>query len=310
MSQLGYFLTSKGIDLQRLHNYNSEADQTLGAFIALGMVDASVGLRIGGTYEANPVTGSNIVSIIKELCLTDQAYFFGNADIIGQEADPAVTAEAEVFGNVAGARLTDTITGTVAWRLYHAYSSRNFLNMLLANREFDLFMFTNNSVEAAYFDDHGVAYSAISNAKSNKDAKITGGFTTMYKSLEGLLPVEMGVTLASLKNDVKFVIAEPTASEDITPATCSTVGRKKYTKLAADAGTLIFATTPSNACVEWYCTQADGSALPAAGKGSFNSGTATLTLPNTLATGKYIYKIFCLNATGVKGEVYVEVLVN
>lgn len=307
---LGYFLTSAGVDLQRLHNYNSEADQTLGAYIALGLVDPSVGLRIGGTYEAATVTGANIVSIIKDLCKEDLAYFFGTSDIIGQEADPAITAEAEVFGNVAGNRLTDTLLGTVAWRLYHAYSSRNFLNMLMANREFDLFMFTNNSVEAAYFDEHGVAYSAISNAKSNRDAKITGGFTTMYKSLKGFLPVEMGVSLTDLKNDVKFVIADPTASEDVVVATCSTAGRKKYTKLAADAGTLTFAANPANACLDWYCTQADGSALPVSGKGSFNSGTATLTLPNTLGTGKYVYKIFCVNATGVKGELYVEVLVN
>jgi hypothetical protein len=307
---LGYFLTSKGVDLQPLHNYNSEADQTLGAYIALGMVDASVGLRMGGTFDAEAVTPSNIVSIIKELCLTDQAYFFGTSDIIGQEADPAFTAEAETFGHKAGPALTDTVLGTTVWRLYHAYSARPFLNMLAANKEFDFFMFTNNSVECAYFDDHGISYSAISNAKGNKDAKITGGFTSMYKSLEGLLPVDLGITLASLKNDVKFVIAAPTASEDVLVATCSTAGRKKYTKLLADAGTLTFAATPSNACVDWYCTQVDGSPLPASGKGSFNSGTATLTLPSTLAAGKYIYKIFCLNATGVKGELYVEVLVN
>lgn len=307
---LGYLLTTEGVDLQRLHNYNSEADQTLGAYIALGLVDTSVGLRIGGTYEAATVSGSNIVSIIKDLCKEDLAYFFGNADIIGQEADPAVTAEAEVFGNVAGPRLTDTLIGTTAWRLYHAYSARNFLNMLMANREFDLFMFTNNSVEAAYYDEHGVSYSAPSNAKSNKDAKITGGFTTMYKSLSGFLPVEFGVSISDLKNDVKFVIAEPTASEDVVVATCSTAGRKKYTKLLADAGTLTFATNPVNNCLDWYCTQSDGSALPAVGKGSFNSGTATLTLPNTLAAGKYVYKIFCVNATGVKGEMFVEVLVN
>jgi hypothetical protein len=305
---LGYFLTSKGVDLQPLHNYNSEADQTLGAFIALGMVDASVGLRLGGTFDAEPVTASSIVATIKELCLTDQAYFFGSSDIIGQEADPAVTSEAETFGPSAGPRLTDTLLSTVVWRLNHAYSARKFLNMLMANREFDFFMFTNNSVEAAYFDEHGISYSAISNSKGNKDAKITGGFTSMYKSFEGFLPVEIGIVQASLKNDVKFVIANPTASEDITVAACSTLGRKKYTKLLADAGTLIFATTST--CVDWYCTQADGSPLPAAGKGSFNSGTATLTLPSTLAAGKYIYKIFCLNATGVKGEMYVELLVN
>jgi hypothetical protein len=307
---LGYFLTSKGVDLQPLHNYNSEADQTLGAYIALGMVDASVGLRLGGTYEAEIVTAGNIVTIIKELCLTDQAYFFGSSDIIGQEADPAITAEAEAFGHIAGPRLTDTLLGTVVWRLNHAYSARKFLNMLMANREFDFFMFTNNSVEAAYYDDHGIAYSAISNAKGNKDAKITGGFTSMYKSFQGFLPVELGIVQASLKNDVKFVMAEPVATEDIVVATCSTLGRKKYTKLIAESGTLTFATNPANACVDWYCTQVDGSALPAAGKGSFNSGTATLTLPNTLAAGKYIYKIFCVNATGVKGELFVEVLVN
>jgi hypothetical protein len=309
MSSLGYFLTSDAVDLKQLHNYNSEADQTLGAYIALALVDPAVGLRIGGTYEASPVTGANIVSTIKALCLTDQAYFFGTSDIIGQEADPAVTAEAETFGPFAGPRLTDTIVGTIVWRINHAYSARNFLNLLMANREFDLFMFTNNSVEAIYYDEHGVSYSAISNAKSNKDAKITGGFTTMYKSFTGLLPVEFGVAQSSLKNDVKFVIAAPTA-DDVTLATCSTAGRKKYTKLLADAGTLTFATTPSNGCLSWYCTNSDGSPLPASGKGSFNSLTQVLTLPSTLAAGVYIYKVFCVNATGVKGEIFIEVAVN
>jgi hypothetical protein len=309
MSDFGYFLTSKGVDPQRLHNYNTEADQTLGAYIALGMVDASVGLRLGGTYEAAPVTSANIVSIIKALCLTDQAYFFGSSDIIGQEADPAVTSESEAFGPSAGPRLTDTLLGTVVWRINHAYSARPFLNMLMANREFDFFMFTNNSVEAAYYDDHGISYSAISNAKGNKDAKITGGFTSMYKSFEGFLPVELGVLQSSLKNDVKFVIDEPTPTL-VVPATCSTAGRKKFTKLLASNGILVFAADPVNLCLDWYCTNADGSALPAAGKGSFNSNTATLTLPSTLAAGKYVYKIFCVNATGIKGEMYVEVLVN
>lgn len=310
MGNFGFLLTGSGTDKQRLHNYNSEADQTNGAFIALGMVDSSVNLRIGETFDAEIVTGANIVSKIKALCLTDQAYFFGLSDIIGQEADPAVASEAEAFGNIAAPRLTDTVTGTIVWRFYHAYSSRNFLNMLMANRELDLFMFTNNSVEVAYFDTHGVAYSAPSNAKTNKDAKVTGGFTAMYKSLSGFLPVTLGISVGSLKNDVKFVIAEPTASADITPAACSTVGRKKYTVTFGEGGTLIFATTPSNACLDWYCTQADGSDLPATGKGSFNSGTATLTIPTDLAVGKYIYKVFCVNATGVKGEVYIEVLVN
>lgn len=305
----GYFLTSQGVDLARLHNYNSEADQTLGGFFALAMVDPSVGLKMGGTYETALVTGANILTIIKGLCKSDQAYFFGPQDIIGQEADPAITAEAETFGFGAGPKLTDTVLATVVWRLSHAYSSRKFLNMLMANREFDLYMFTNNSVEVAYFDEHGVTYSAISNAKSNKDAKITGGFTTMYKSFAGLIPVNMGVAQADLKNDVKFIIAEPTITL-VTAATCSTVGRKRYTKLLANNGIMVFAADPANACLDWYCTNADGSSLPATGKGSFNSLTATLTLPSTLAAGKYVYKIFCLNATGVKGEVYIEVLVN
>ena len=184
-----------------------------------------------GTFEAEPVTAQNIVSIIKTLCLSDQAYFFGLQDIIGQEADPAVMAETETFGLGAAPRLTDTLTGTVVWRLNHAYSAREFMNLLMQNREFDLFMFTNNSVEAVYFDEHGVAYSGISNAKGNKDAKVTGGFTTMYKSLNGFLPATLGISVHTLKNDVKFVIAEPTASEDITVATCSTSGRKNIQSL-------------------------------------------------------------------------------
>lgn len=309
MSQFGYFLTSEGVDLAQLHNYNSEADQTLGGFFALALVDPSAGLRMGSTFETATVTGSNVLGIIKGLCLSDQAYFFGSQDIIGQEADPAVTAEAETFGFGAGPKLTDTVTSTVVWRISHAYSARKFLNMLMSNREFDLYMFTNNSVEVAYFEDHGVTYSAISNAKSNKDAKITGGFTTMYKSFEGLLPVEHGVKQVDLKNDVKFVIAEPTVTL-VVPATCSTIGRKRFTKLLASAGSMVFATDPANTCLDWYCTNADGSALPATGKGSFDSITATLTLPATLAAGKYVYKIFCVNATGVKGEVFIEVLVN
>jgi hypothetical protein len=307
---LGYFLTGSGADLKQLHNYESEADQTLGAFLALALVNPSVGLRIGSTYETEVVSGSNVVSIIKSLCLKDQAYYFGPQDIIGQEADPAVTAEAETFGLSAGPRLTDTLTGTVVWRIKHAYSARKFLNMLMSNKEFDLFMFTNNSVEVAYFDDHGVSYSAISNAKGNKDAQVTGGFTTMYKSLEGLLPSHFGIALPSLKNDVRFIIGSPVASEELTAASCSTEGRLKFLKTAAEEGTIKFATLPINQCLDWYCTQVDGSPLPATGKGSFNSGTATLTLPAALAIGKYLYKVICVNATGVKGEVFVEVQIN
>jgi len=309
MPDIGYFLTSKGVDVQRAHNYNTEADQTLGAYIALAFVDPAAGLRMGETFSSVIQTGATIVGTIKTLCMSDQAYFFGLQDIIGQEADPAVTSEAEVFGNGAGPRLTDTMTATQVWRLNHAYSSRKFLNMLMANREFDLYMFTNNSVEVAYYADHGVAYSGIGNAKGNKDAKVTGGLTTMYKSFEGFLPLNMGVVQSSLKNDVKFVIADPTLTL-VVAASCSTTGRKKFTKLLASAGSMVFATDPANACLEWYCTNADGSSLPVSGKGSFNSLTQTLTLPSSLAAGTYIYKVFCVNATGVKGEVYIEVAVN
>ena len=52
MSGLGLFLTSEGQDLKRVFNYNSEADQTLGAFVALAFVDPSVGLRVGGNVRS------------------------------------------------------------------------------------------------------------------------------------------------------------------------------------------------------------------------------------------------------------------
>lgn len=305
---IGAFLTSADNDLAPVRTYKTELSQSLGAYFALGLVDASVGLRLGETFDAVVQTGATIVGTIKDLCLTDQAYFFGSGQIDGQEADPSWTQEVDTFGFAAGPKLTDTMTATVVWKLAEAYSARQFLNMLAKGREFDLFMFTNNTVEAVYAGEHGVVYSAPGNSKSNRDAKISGGFTHMYKSTDGFLIPEVGVSKASLTNDVKFVFGTTTLVAAVA-ATCSMAGRKKYTIANATAGSLTFVLDPVNLCVDWYCTNADGSDLPATGKGSFDSLAAKLTIPNDLAPGKYVYKVFAVNATGIKGEQLIELVV-
>ena len=304
----GAFLTSKQNDLAPLHNYKNELSQTQGAYFALGMVDVAVGLRLGQTYDSTLQTGANIAQTIKDLCLTDQAYFFGAGQIEGQEADPTFAQETDVYGFNAGPKLTDTMTATVVWKIAEGYASRKFLNMLAAGREFDFFMFTNNTVEAVYAYEHGIVYSAPTNAKTNRDSKIPGGFSYMYKTDSGFLIPEAGVTKAMLVNDVKFVFGN-TSITGVVAASCSTAGRKKYTLDNATEGTLTFVLDPANLCVDWYCTNADGSDLPASGKGSFDSLTATLTLTDDLAAGKYVYKVFAVNATGIKGEQLIEVVV-
>ncbi|MFC0183354.1 hypothetical protein SAMN04515674_105316 [Pseudarcicella hirudinis] len=307
MAQFGYFLENSFGENAKLRNFPTAAQKTLGAYIALAFIDPSVGLKIGATIDTVVVTESNLVSTIKTLALAGKAYFFGKEAIKGTENEGDNKPEAESFGLNAGPQLTGWITKTVAFTANYFYGNEEFYNQLLNNKAFDIFMFTNNSVECLFADEHGIVYSGVGAPKGNVDQSIKGKFSVMYRS-QGFISPFFGIANNTLTGlDVKFLFANPTiGGTGLTADACANGTYKKFTKTVAGAATLAFATNPANSCLEWFIFNENGEAIEA-GAGTFDSVTKTLTLPATMAVGSYRYQVICQNTTGVTGSQLIQV---
>lgn len=305
--ELGLFLKNSNSDKALLRNFATAANKTLGSYIALALVDPSVGLKIGATIDLVVVTPTNLVATIKTLALSGKAYFFGKEAIKGTENEGDNKPESETFGLNAGPQLTGWITKTSAFTANYFYGNEAFYNQLLSNKEFDIFMFTNNSVECIFADQHGIVYSGIGAPKGSIDSTIKGKFSIMYRS-EGFVEPHFGISSASLTGlDVKFLFANPTiAGAGLTADACANGIYKKFTKTLAGVATLAFATNPANTCLEWFIYNENGEAIEA-GAGTFDSLTHTLSLPSTMAVGVYYYTVVCQNSTGVTGQQLIQV---
>ncbi len=314
---LGQLIVSQNAQPAKLYNNQNEFSKTDGVFVACGVVDPAVGLYIGasitlpGAGEATTITAENIVASIKTLAIAGSAYFFGKEEFKGTKGKAKVGAEGSTFGYASGPRLNSRVEEKIMATYDKWYGNEAFFNQLLANKEYDFFFFTNNTVHEVLATDN-ISYPADDLGypmEGNVGQGITGTFGVAYVT-ENFRRAEAGVSLATLTSkDVVLAISTPTiGGTGLTLGTCALAGTKKYTKTNAGAATLAFAISPSNDCVDWAVYTSAGAALPA-GYGTFNSTTKTLTLPSDMSAGTYSYAVTVVNKTGVKGQLIVELTV-
>lgn len=314
---LGQLLVSANAQPAKLIKDPNEFSKTDGVFIACGIVDPAIGLYIGasitlpGAGSATTITAENLVASIKTLAIAGSAYFMGKEEFKGSKAKAKVGVEPTVFGYASTPRLNTRVEEKIMGTYDKWYGNEDFFNQLLANKPFDFFYFTNNTVHQVLASDN-ISYPAEDLGypmEGNVGTGITGTFGLAYVT-EGFRRAEAGISLATLtSNDVVLTISDPTTGgTGMSTGTCALAGTKKYTKTNAGAGTIAFAISPANDCVDWAVFTTAGAALPA-GYGTFSSSTKTLTLPNTMAAGTYTYVVTVVNKTGVKGQLIVELTV-
>lgn len=312
---LGQLVISQNGQPAKLHNQQNEFSKTDGVFAACGIVDPGIGLKIGasitlpGASSATTITAETLVAAIKAFAIAGNAYFMGKEEFRGTKGKPKVGAESTIFGYASGPRLNGRIEEKIMGTYDKWYGNEDFYNQFVNNKPFDFFFFTNNTVHEVLATDN-ISYPAEDLGypmDGNVGQGITGTFGVAYVT-EGFKSAEAGVTLASLtSNDVVLTISDPTTGgTGMTAGTCALAGTKKYLKTNAGAGTITFAISPDNDCVDWAVYTTVGAALPA-GYGTFSG--KVLTLPNTMAAGTYTYVVTVVNKTGVKGQLVVEVQV-
>lgn len=312
---LGQLVVSQNSQPAKLHNRQNEFAKTDGIFVACAIVDPAIGLKIGasitlpGGGSATTITAENLVAAVKTLAIAGSAYFMGKEEFKGTKGKAKVGAESITFGYASTPRLNSRIEEKIMGTYDKWYGNEDFYNQFLDNKPFDFFFFTNNTVHEVLATDN-ISYPAEDLGypmEGNVGQGITGTFGIAYVT-EGFQRAEAGISLASLtSNDVVLTISEPTTGgSGLTAGTCALAGTKKYLKTNAGAGTLTFAISPNNDCVDWAVYTTAGDALPA-GYGTFSG--KVLTLPNTMAAGNFTYVVTVVNKTGVKGQLVVEVQV-
>lgn len=312
---LGQLVVSQNSQPAKLHNRQNEFSKTDGIFVACGIVDPAIGLKIGasitlpGAGSAATITAETLVEAIKAFAIAGSAYFMGKEEFKGTKAKAKVGAEPTTFGYASGPRLNGRIEEKIMGTYDKWYGNEDFYNQFVNNKPFDFFFFTNNTVHEVLATDN-ISYPAEDLGypmEGNVGQGITGNFGVAYVT-EGFKRAEAGISLVSLTSeDVVLTIADPTTGgTGITAGTCAVAGIKKYAKTNAGAGTITFAISPDNDCVDWAAYTTAGAALPA-GYGTFSD--KVLTLPNTMSAGTFTYVITVVNKTGVKGQLVVEVQV-
>lgn len=314
---LGQLLVSRGQQPKMAHINESDYDKTDGIFLAVALVEPSVGFKLGasitlpGAGSAITITAANIVASLKSLAIAGSAYWLGSDLVKGMKDKPIISTESVTMGYAAGPRNTRRVVEHIKYEFTKAYGNEDFLNQFLDNKPFDVFNFTNNSVhEALAAEDLSYPEADITMNFTGEAGKgIVGGFGFTYVT-DGLKRAETGITRTTLtSNDVVLAIAAPTAGGDaMTAGTCALAGTKKYTKAEADDSTLTFALVTANDCVDWAVYTADGLPIPST-YGTFDSLTKVLTLPSSMATGVFTYYVTVVNKTGVKGQLIVELTV-
>ena len=311
---LGQLVISQNSQPAKLHNRQNEFSKTDGIFVACGIVDPAIGLKIGasitlpGAGSAATITAETLVEAIKAFAIAGSAYFMGKEEFKGTKAKAKVGAEPTTFGYASTPRLNKRIEERIMGTYDKWYGNEDFYNQFLDNNPFDFFYFTNNTVHEVLATDN-ISYPAEDLGypmEGNVGTGITGTFGLAYVT-EGFKRAEAGISLASLtSNDVVLAVSATTGGTGMSDGTCALAGTKKYLKTNAGAGTITFAITPDNDCVDWAVYTTAGAALPA-GYGTFSG--KVLTLPNTMAAGTYTYVVTVVNKTGVKGQLVVEVQV-
>lgn len=275
-------------------------------FIAIGLVAAGVIPAFGVSFtppggSAAVLTEASIVASIKALCYNGQATFLGNGEINGKRGKFSEFMESFNYGTRTKNRPTGFGETAYSFDNVNQYVNVEFFNQLRsAQTPYDIFVFTDFSVEVIRWADHNPVYSAISTTVDGDIKKdIPGGFDINITS-EGEIPPRFGVALATLVNDVKFLFSAPT----VTGLAVVAGATNTFSLAAATAGTLtpllVQALVAAGLKYSLFLNATDD--VPGTQPVAVNTATGVVTFGTALTTGNYRYTLVVENTTGVTGS--------
>lgn len=267
---------------------------------AIGSV-ATVTLPGGGGPVA--ITSLNLLSAIQAFAYAGQAWVFGNGAITGKRGKFKSDEEDMVFGSQRTKRDTGEGELTYSFTFKYGYHNTTFLNQLrLMFTEYDIYAFTDRSVEPILFDLNEPVFKNVSNgeiAGDNSKSINTGGFDIVVGS-DGDIEPTFGLfeSLLQLSN-FKYTFGPPVVTGT---GLVSTLGGTVITKTSSGSGTIAAAVTQtvSAGVVTYSLVMANSSALPTGL--TIDSTTGTVSVAAGLVAGAYDVRVLVENKTGIMGQ--------
>lgn len=253
----------------------------------------------GGT--AAPVTSNNILAVLIALALNGQAWVFGNGVVNGKKGKAKEDAEKVIFGSRRKARPTGEIEEVYDFVFKYFYLNREFFNQLRLNyTEYDLYVFTDRSVETLRYDIVEPVFDAITDeVTGDNGAEIVGMFQLTIGSDGQVLPdfgsYEKGLAVSNFKYTFGVPVATGTGLS-------ASLGGTVINKTAVGTGTITNAVlqTVTAGVVSYAVALANGAVLPAGI--TIDTNTGVVTLAAAIVAGSYDVRVAAENKTGVLGE--------
>lgn len=277
-------------------------------YVALGLVFKNMLPDIGANYTPagggtpTPLTGSNIASAIKGLCVGGQAYFFGNGTVNGKKGKPEEWEESVIYGTRTVARKTGEITDKIDFDFKFLFNNVAFFNTMRAQGfEFDVYVFTDKSVQVIRFDINEPTYHDIGHTIEGDIKKdIAGSFSVTF-SADGELEPTLGVLEQQLADsDVRLQFGPAVATA---PLTAVAGTPDQYKMVTGTAGVLNRPVSTTGAAgVQFYIFKNKSEDIPAGVPVTIDTVTGKVTFGAAIAVGRYVFNVVAENQTGVRGE--------
>lgn len=306
MGKLSDVIADASVGVGKFNNPVGGKKQPSGKYIALALVPKGTLPDFGSSYtppsgSPTTLTGANIVGFLKTLAFKGTVWFLGNGLINGQRSKPEEMKNSTLYGTETIERPTGEVKESLTFGVKWFYQNRDFFNSLRYNfDQFDLYLFTDRSVELVRYDLCKPVFHSIGDETPgdiNRD--IVGSFMVVYSSDGQVLPV-FGIAKSSLEAaNFKVTFGAITAAAGIT----NVAGTDRYNMTSGTGGTITRAVNESDAAgLRYSIFLPDGSAIPSGQPVTINANTGLVTVGNGITAGAYTYVVMTENATGITGQ--------
>ena len=255
-----------------------------------------------GTQTAVALTVQNIATILQALAYNGQAFVFGNGAINGKRGKPKEDMEKTIFGSRRSARPTGEIEEVYSFAFKNFYQNRQFFNQLRSNfAEYDMYVFTDRSVETVRFDQAEPIFMNIGDETAGSNTEEITGMFDVLCGLDGQVDPDFApgsiFEAAMAISKFKYTFGTVTAT-----GLTAVLSNTQFNMTASTGGTIARAVAESVVAnsVTYQIFTDDGSAVPAGI--TIASTTGTITVASSLAVGTYKLKVIAQNAVGIMGE--------
>lgn len=261
-------------------------------------------IKIGTSIAATgsePISGSNIVDVLRSMSLRSQVWFFPHGTMKGSKAAATPTKESEIFGILPVALDTGVLTELVELRVKGMHLNIDFWNGIRANPTgYQVFLFLNNMVVWVK-PEHTPTFHDISGLIVGGDSanSITAGNVQLsYQSVQEVAPKE-GVLFRTLgKENFQFSFAVPVPTT-LAVSACASGGLKLTgTALAGGSFTRPINEAAYSDCVTYSLKILSGPAMTGI---TVNPDTGVVTVAAAGVAGTYNIRVLAQNNSSVYG---------